>query len=196
MTLTPRKKSKTPKPRQIKHVCVQEEKLIEMHKAITGNGTPAEGLQVQVILLNEQNKHVNKSLEEIKVSISEMLKKYDDSIEIATKAKHAVEEYRKEDIAFDDGIAEEKKKVDKAKGDSRARKGMYITLASVLIVLLLGLNSARESYIARIQRGTQIIQQDSTNKKIDNLESKIDANAKMIGRNTPIINRLDSIHKR
>lgn len=43
------------------HVCYQGEKIDKMHKIITGNGNPAEGMATQLILINERLEEIRKS---------------------------------------------------------------------------------------------------------------------------------------
>jgi len=133
------KKPSAKKPQTIvKHICVQEKKIIQMHKAVTGNGNPEEGLQFQVLLLNKNNKALNESIKEINGSLNIIKDKYDETIEVANSAKNAIERYQAEGVAVD--IAIEKLKVQRQSNRAKWFQivTILITFAGIVISALIG----------------------------------------------------------
>lgn len=132
------------------HECLHEDKFAELtartketHNIITGNGTPENGLIVQMVKVNLTQTEILKTLSKLDGSIEILTKKYEESIETATSAKHAVETYKKEMSAFDEGKHSEKDYI-KAKNDrlkqlndlQHSRYTRWITTVSVLIAAL------------------------------------------------------------
>jgi len=50
----------------MEHVCIQQDKIKEMHKILVGNGEPEKSLVSQVLLINERQNEILKTLGEIK----------------------------------------------------------------------------------------------------------------------------------
>lgn len=150
MTTTKKKTTTRSKQPILMHECLHEDKFSELdkrtketHDIITGNGTPDAGLVVQMVKVNLTQTEILKSLTKLDTTIENLTKKYDESISTANAAKHAVEAYKKEMSAFDDGKASEQQYIkDKTerikmyKDISHSTYTRWITTVSVLIAAL------------------------------------------------------------
>lgn len=133
-------KTDKPKKRSVRHVCIQTDKLSDMdvrlkelHTIITGNGTPENGIIFQMALLNKGQGDVLNKLERVGGSINELTSKYEESIRIASTAKNAVTEYKKEVVNIEKGKERVYKEEDRLKTRKRENLRTGITLVMAII---------------------------------------------------------------
>ena len=150
MAATTKKRVTTKKTPTLVHECLHEDKFSELdkrtketHAIITGNGTPENGLVVQMVKVNLTQTEILKTLGKLDSTIEGLTKKYEESISTANLAKHAVEAYKKEMRAFDEG-KESEQAYFKAKNErikmindlQHSKYTRWITTISVVIAAL------------------------------------------------------------
>ena len=52
------------------HICFRDKEITDMHKILTGNGSPETGVCRQVALINERQEVMRETLDDIKQSLS------------------------------------------------------------------------------------------------------------------------------
>jgi hypothetical protein len=97
----------------VKHSCTQKESIKhlldntnKLSVIITGNGEPDKGLCRQVAIISERQGGVLKKLDKISTDISSYHAEVLEAKNVALTAQHAIEAFKTETAAFDEGIKE------------------------------------------------------------------------------------------
>lgn len=174
MVATTKKRTTKKVPDVFIHECLHEDRLNnldsrtkEIHEIITGNGAPDKGLVVQMVKVNLTQIEVLKTLSKLDNTIEILNSKYNESIFIANTAKHAIETYKKEINAFDDGKTSEqqyiKNKNERIKIFKDLQHSIYTRWITTIAVVIAALTFIYNTFI----KEPKYIEAVST--KIDNL---------------------------
>jgi hypothetical protein len=135
---------KIPENSQVHYICLQEDKISELHEAINGNGK--EGMKVTLV---RQEGYIKNVLDKLSI----MDKKYDDTLANIGKVKGAFDRYKaeldgaekaKEEIAKLKREAQEAK--DRAYNHKRWKRGLVITtILSIAMLIFLIYKDIRDN---------------------------------------------------
>jgi hypothetical protein len=143
------------------HKCSKEELLDRMNKILVGNGAPEEGLAFRFGVFMEDHKKVVEDISEIKGKVTE-------AIESSGKAIRAIEIYKAETEAFDEG-QKEKENRDRIAADlAEKKKQDNWQRVFWIVTALLGLTGIFLSNLHTIKNS----------RKIDNLGTPVITNSR------------------
>ena len=126
MIATAMSDTKKPRPKRVRHICYQGEKITALYEAINGNGH--EGMKVT---LARQEEHI-KTLAE---NVGNMNIKYDETLKALMSIQHAFGNYKAEA----NGEDKERERFRRLQQQAKSHKKWKIGLAITTILSILGL---------------------------------------------------------
>ena len=145
--------------------CSKEDEIINMkkkvdetHKIITGNGTPESGLIYQFVVISERQNTISDTLKKIDLSLDGLNAKYDETISVATLAKNAIDKYKAEESAYEEGR--------KIVNVEKERNLLKVVQIIGLVIAIFTFVFSQYKIVSKIKSTEEIIQQiDKEEKK-------------------------------
>lgn len=160
------------------HVCTQEDAIVRINTLLVGNGNPKSGLAFKVERLSDQFEETHADVKEIKQSLKDLTKMYDDTFDAASSVASAFEQYKAEKESYRQGKESVINEVVKKKDDN---KKITTIVLSILVLLVTIINV----YGAYFSRENNILNKDAVKTKVNDevyseqhlkiLELKIDS---------------------
>ena len=146
----------TPKKFTTEHICFRDKEITEIHKIVVGNGDPDKSLVRKVAIIGERQGTILKTLENIDGSLKSLDKKYDNTILVAKQAKDAVDKFKVEEIAFDEGQEQQKNELKEAEASRELKKKERFVKWMQILALVISIGVLYLGYKNLMHKNDQI----------------------------------------